>query len=106
MSLKGAEDFFDTVSKANEDFWWGDIVENIGIDWDFQGKTELAKAETAKELFDNMSSLTFEQVKDATKMRWSNGYTNVIMVDDLDKAMHQNHLMYIQLLVGKKGIPP
>ena len=55
MSLKGAEDFFDAVSQANDGFWWEYVVESTVVDWDFQGKVELAK-----KLFDDRSSLTFE----------------------------------------------
>ena len=35
---EGAEDFFGAIIQASERFCWGDVVENIGINWDLQGK--------------------------------------------------------------------
>ena len=85
MSVDGAEDFFDATMQASEEFCWGDVVENIGVEWNSQGA-----AGKTKNLFGDRSDLTFEEVEDAAKLRWGDGYTNIIVTEDVDDAVHQD----------------
>ena len=54
MSVEDAENFFDAAMQASEEFCWGNVVENIEIDWDSQGNPK-----ETKNLFEDRSDLTF-----------------------------------------------
>ena len=87
MSVEGADDFFYAAMQASEEYCWGDVVKNIGVDWNPRGNVG-----GTKNPFEDRSNLTFDEVEDAAKNRYANGYTNVIAVDGVKEATHQKRL--------------
>ena len=87
MSVEDAENFFDAAVQASEEFCWGDVVENIEINWDSQGNLK-----ETKNMFEDQSDLTFSEVEDAAKLRWGDGYSNIILTNSVSEAIHQSRL--------------
>ena len=67
-------------------------MKNVGVHWDLQ-----RKADMTKKLYNDKSNLILGQVKDAAKIQYANGYTNVITLDDANNWIHQHFLRAVMI---------